>query len=32
MAAILFFCFEATSDFSGHFWYNKGQERQGSKP
>jgi len=23
MAAILFFCFEATSDFSGHFWYNE---------
>ena len=32
MAAILFFYFEETSDFLGHFWYNKGQEIQGSKP
>ena len=26
MAAILFFCFEETSDFLGHFWYNEKQE------
>ena len=31
MAAILFLGFEETSDFLGHFWYNKGQEIQGSK-
>ncbi|RKV98241.1 MAG: hypothetical protein D8H99_21565 [Streptococcus sp.] len=28
----LIFCFEETSDFLDHFWYNKGRERQGSKP
>ncbi|ABV10019.1 hypothetical protein SGO_0187 [Streptococcus gordonii str. Challis substr. CH1] len=27
-----FIYFEETSDFLGHFWYNKGQEIQGSKP